>query len=56
MAKSSAPRDTRLTLRLPANLRTAIGKCAAAERRSVSNWIVLQLEAAVAAAAKEPKR
>jgi hypothetical protein len=48
MVKGSERRVARLTLRLPPSLRDAIGRCAEKDRRSVSDWIVMKLEDAVA--------
>lgn len=49
MPKGPERREARFTLRLPPSLRDAIERCADKDRRSVSDWIVLALERAVAA-------
>lgn len=57
MAKAKAPEEVRFTLRIPAKLHADIGELAEADHRSVTSWIIVALEAAVAAAKeREAKR
>lgn len=51
-----AKRDVRLTLRLPADLAAQIADAAKADRRNRSDWIVIQLEDAIARLAKKARR
>ena len=56
MAKAKpreAERTERLGLRITPELKAALEKCAATERRTMSNWAVLALERAVADATKK---
>jgi uncharacterized protein (DUF1778 family) len=45
VTKGPKKRDVRITLRLPEDLATQVQEAAEADRRSKSDWIVLQLEA-----------
>lgn len=47
MVKGPEKRDERVTVRMPSSLRKAIERAAVRDRRSVADWIVLALEAAV---------
>jgi len=47
MDKKPVTKDVRVTLRLPAALKKKIAAAAWADRRSVSDWMVLRLEQAV---------
>jgi uncharacterized protein (DUF1778 family) len=54
--REAAKRDVRITLRLPADLATQIGEAAKADRRTRSDWIVIQLEDAIARLAKKARK
>lgn len=56
MAPKKPTRTERLAVRVTAELRADIERIAASERRTVSDWIGLTLEAAVEAADKSTKR
>jgi hypothetical protein len=45
VTKGPKKRDVRLTLRMPEDLAALVQEAADADRRSKSDWIVLQLEA-----------
>ena len=45
VAKGPQKRDVRITLRLPEALAAQVQEAADADRRSKSDWIVIQLEA-----------
>jgi hypothetical protein len=45
VTKGPKKRDVRLTLRMPEDLANLVQEAADADRRSKSDWIVLQLEA-----------
>ncbi|MBV8756814.1 MAG: hypothetical protein JO257_06055 [Deltaproteobacteria bacterium] len=49
MPKSKKPR-TRLSVQIPAELRAAIDRAAAADHRTPSSWVVHALAAAIASA------
>ncbi len=53
MPKGPEKRNARVTVRMPEELLAKIQAAAEADRRSVADWIVLQLEAALA---KSPRR
>lgn len=48
MAKGPEKRNARITVRMPEELLAKIQAAAESDRRSVADWIVLQLEAALA--------
>lgn len=48
-------RDNRVTFRLSASMRQAAEVCAAADRRSLSDWIALLIEREAAAKLREMK-
>ncbi|MEO7729649.1 MAG: DUF1778 domain-containing protein [Kofleriaceae bacterium] len=56
MAKGSGKRDVRITLRLTMELHAAIKEAADEDRRSMSDWLVLAAEAALAQRSRPPKR
>jgi uncharacterized protein (DUF1778 family) len=45
VTKGPKKRDVRITLRMPEDLANLVQEAADADRRSKSDWIVLQLEA-----------
>jgi uncharacterized protein (DUF1778 family) len=55
MAIERDKRDERMTFRIPSALRASVERAAARDRRTVSDWIVLALTDAVAAAKKRSK-
>ncbi|MBK7537129.1 MAG: Arc family DNA-binding protein [Myxococcales bacterium] len=55
MAKGPEKRNARITVRMPEELLAKIQEAAEADRRSVADWIVLQLEATLAKKAKAAK-
>lgn len=48
MAKGPEKRNARITVRMPEELLAKIQAAAEADRRSVADWIVIQLEAVLA--------
>jgi uncharacterized protein (DUF1778 family) len=52
VAKGPQKRDVRITLRLPEELATQVQAAADEDRRSKSDWIVIQLEAIFAKRAR----
>ena len=44
-----AKRDVRVTVRVPRRLRAAMRRLAESDRRSLSDWLIVQLEDVVAA-------
>lgn len=48
MPKGPEKRNARITVRMPEELLAKIQAAAESDRRSVADWIVLQLEAALA--------
>lgn len=48
MAKGPEKRNARITVRMPEELLAKIQAAAEADRRSVADWIVIQLEAILA--------
>jgi predicted HicB family RNase H-like nuclease len=48
VTKGQEPRDHRLTTRIPTSLHEAIQRAAAEDKRSVSDWIVVTLQAVIA--------
>lgn len=57
VAKGPQKRDVRITLRLPEDLAKQVQAAADDDRRSKSDWIVLQLEAVLAKrAGRKPQK
>jgi predicted HicB family RNase H-like nuclease len=48
VTKGQEPRDYRLTTRIPTSLHKALVRAAKEDKRSVSDWIVVTLEAVIA--------
>jgi hypothetical protein len=48
VTKGQEPRDYRLTIRIPTSLHQAIKRTAVEDKRSVSDWIVVTLQAIIA--------
>ena len=48
VTKGQEPRDYRLTIRIPTSLHQAIKRTAVDDKRSVSDWIVVTLQAVIA--------
>ena len=48
VTKGQEPRDYRLTIRIPTSLHQAIKRTAVEDKRSVSDWIVVTLQAVIA--------
>lgn len=48
VTKGQEPRDYRLTIRIPTSLHSAIKRTAVEDKRSVSDWIVVTLQAVIA--------
>jgi uncharacterized protein (DUF1778 family) len=56
VTKGPKKRDVRITLRMPEDLAALVQEAADADRRSKSDWIVLQLEAVFAKRARKADR
>jgi len=48
VTKRQEPRDHRMMIRIPTSLRQALKRVAAEDDRSISDWIVVTLQAAIA--------
>jgi len=56
VTKGQEPRDYRLTIRIPTSLHQAIKQTAVEDKRSVSDWIVVTLQAVVAEREERTRR
>ena len=56
VTKGQEPRDYRLTIRIPTSLHQAIKWTSVEDKRSVSDWIVVTLQAAIAECGERAKR
>lgn len=56
VTKGQEPRDYRLTIRIPTSLHQAIKRTSVEDKRSVSDWIVVTLQAAIAEREERAKR
>jgi predicted HicB family RNase H-like nuclease len=55
VTKGQEPRDHRLTTRIPSSLHEAIKRAAIEDKRSLSDWIVVTLQAVIADRERPPK-
>lgn len=56
VTKGQEPRDYRLTIRIPTSLHQAIKRTSVEDQRSVSDWIVVTLQAVIAEREERAKR
>jgi hypothetical protein len=56
VTKGLAPRDHRLTTRIPTSLHEALKRVAAEDKRTLSDWIVVTLEAVIAERERPTRR
>jgi len=56
VTKGPKKRDVRITVRMPEDLADLVQEAADADRRSKSDWIVLQLEALFAKKSRKPAK
>ncbi len=56
VTKGQEPRDYRLTIRIPTSLHDAIKRTSLEDKRSVSDWIVVTLQAVIAEREERSRR